>query len=479
MRRPASRTLLSNLAFLSASRVSAVAMNLVITSHLARALGAAGFGTNNFAVAYISYFAMIVGVGYEAYLTREIAFRPERMRSLVASAVVVRLLLASVMAILAVASLLVLHLSQCGDLVLLIQTSVLFGVAINVTSVYQGLQRMHFTAAREVLGALCNMIGVLVFVHAPADLPMAAGITAGTFVLTNLMIFWQYASEFGFPSLRWPRRFDLIAAHRSLPFFWAGLMITINLNTHLIMLGLLRNATDVGLFSAGWKLFTFAITVPTLISSLFLPRFAQVSNQRAERMQLARLFIEMILFLMTPLVMLSIALMPQIVLTLFGAGYLGSLHVLALLMLNSLMSSASIAFVTPMLAGTRQNDVALFGAISVGAGVTLDLLLIPLLGIEGAALAALATAVVDLGLCVAKRPELSLGVFISVGGRCLLAVVPAALLARLVASSISVTASPLISLIAGGTAGAVVYIAALWPMRLSVLRLAQGLVRMQ
>jgi O-antigen/teichoic acid export membrane protein len=479
MRRPASRSLLSNLAFLTASRVSAVAMSLVITSHLAKALGASGFGTINFSVAYVSYFAMIVSVGYEAYLTREIAHRPDRMRNLVASVITVRLALAAGSMLLVAGSLPFLNLSGIGDVVVLIQSSVLFGLAIGLTPVYQGLQRMDVTAMREVFGAFVNMVGVITFVHTPADLPAAAGIGAGAFVLTNLLLLRQYRKEFGFPRLRWLRRLDFVYAGRSMPFFWAGLMVTINLSTHLFLLGLLRSATEVGLFSAGWKLFTFSITVPTLISGLFMPRFVQVSRHPAERQRLSELFIEMIMFCVMPLVMLSIGLMPQIVLTLFGTGYLGGQHIMSLLMLNALLVSANTAFITPMLAGNRQRDVAMFGGVAAAIGVVLDLALIPPWGIEGAAVAALSTEIIGLFLYIIKRPELPLRAFASVGGRCFLAAIIATLLAHLVAATTPVTVPPLIVLLAGGLAGAAAYTAALWPMGISVIRLARGLGHMQ
>jgi O-antigen/teichoic acid export membrane protein len=261
MERPR-ESLFTNLCYLGAGRAGVVCMNLVATSRLAHALGAENFGINSFAASYLTYFLIVVNLGFETFLTREIASDKARLRALVSSVIVIRLLLAFVMVMLLIASLTVLHINALGRTVILVQGIGLFSSAIGLTCAYQGLQRMRVVAGREVFASLVNVAGILWLVHTPDDLLIAACIGVGTQILTNLAILTQYAREFGVPRIRWPTMVDFSIIRDSMGFFWSLLMITITYNTHIVMLGLMWNDTEVGLFMPGWKLFIFAIAVP-------------------------------------------------------------------------------------------------------------------------------------------------------------------------------------------------------------------------
>jgi O-antigen/teichoic acid export membrane protein len=126
--------MLNGLVYLSASRASIVCMNLVTTSRLAHALGTDNFGLFSFAVSYLSYFMIVVNLGFETFLTREIAFDREKLRPLVDSMISMRLLLGAGSAVLLVASLWLINLSPLGRIVVLIQGINLCSSAIGLTS---------------------------------------------------------------------------------------------------------------------------------------------------------------------------------------------------------------------------------------------------------------------------------------------------------------------------------------------------------
>jgi len=471
----ATRPLLLNMVFLGASRISSASMNLVTTSYLATTLGTANFGINSFAAAYVSYFLVFVALGYDSYLTREIGHRPARMQVLVSSAISVRLLLAICVTVLMACSLFLIDISALGKLVVLIQGLAFFGSTINLSCVYQGLQRMHITAGRETLASFCNLSGTLLLVHGPADLPIAAGVGAGALMLTQFLVFVQYVRDFGWPSIYIPGRRDFAHAGRSMAFFWVMLMGAVTLNTPVVLLGLMRTEAEVGLFAAGWKVLMFAITAPTLISALFLPRFARLTDQRTEKLREAGLFMETILLFTIPLSLLGIALTPQIVLSLFGPQYLPASDIIALLLLDGLVISINIALSTPLMAGRRQKDALRIVARGAVVGVLMNLSFIPVWGATGAALGILIGETVILTLLMMDHPEVPVGAALSFALRCFVAVIPAGLVAHFATTPAWISAAPVVALVVGGSAGGAFYLAMLWPLRVDVIRLARGL----
>lgn len=454
-------------------------MNLIGTSRLAHALGATNFGINSFAVSYVAYFLIVVNLGYETFVTREIARDATRLRSLVDSMVSMRLLIGTVVAVLLVASLFLLDLPPVGRIVVLIQGIGLFSSAIALTCVYQGLQQMRVVASREFLGSLINMIGLLWLVHTPADLVAAACVSAATVVLTNVPILWRYARDFGVPRIHLPQPDDWRMVHTSMAYFWSVLMITITYNIHIVLLGLLRGNTDVGLFSAGWKLFNFAVVIPNLISTLFLPRIANLTAHPAEYRRAIQIYMQTIIVCAVPVTLFGAVLTPQILMLLFGAAYLPASRTIELLLLNAMVVSLTIGFGTPLVAVGRQKAFLRVVACGAAAGIVFNLILIPRFGPEGAAIGTLLDEATVLGMLIWDRPEVSISQTFDFLSRCLVAVIPAAFVVHLVTRLPLLRQSDLASVTVGGLFGAVVYLLILRLMRIAPRHFLLGLRTLQ
>ncbi|WP_131196095.1 oligosaccharide flippase family protein [Lichenihabitans psoromatis] len=470
-------TLLSSLFYLGGARAMAIAMNLVATSRMAHVLGADNFGINTFAVSFMSYFLIVVSLGYDQFLTREIAYNSTRMRTLVDGALSIRLILALASGLILLGVISVLGQSRASNTAILIYGLGLLGSAIGLSSVYTGLHKMRMVAIREFTASLINMSGILIFVRSPDDLVIAVSILSGTQLFTNLLIFVRYAFDFGMPRLRLPNGADLKEARLSMVYFWSLLMITVTYNFHIVLLGLLRTEADVGLFGVGWKLFVFAIVIPNLISTLFLPRLSSIAAQPEASRDASLLYMGTIIVCAVPIVVIGEALIPQILAVLFGSSFLAASPVVAVLLLNAFVVSLNIGFGTPLLAVGRQKDFFWIVAAGALAGVVLNVVLVPLLGIMGAAVGTLVDEFIILALFALYRPEVPLGACCSIVVRCLLAVAPAAFIAHMLPSWSTLLQPDLIAILVGGTVGVLTYIALLHLVGIQLRHLAMRLHR--
>jgi polysaccharide transporter, PST family len=469
-----SESLLSNLVYLGGARAAVMAMNLVSTSHLAHALGAENFGINSFATSYLAYFLIAVDLGFDTFITREVAFDRGRLETLVGTVLSVRLVFALLLSVALAASLHLLHLSAIGQLVVLIQGVSLFTAAIGLTSAYQGLQRMRVVAGREFLASFVNMAAILWFVRGPGDLIAAALITAGTQLLVNLAIVTQYVADFGMPRLRIPGAATFAELKRATTYFWSLVMITITYNTHVVLLGLMRSEREVGLFSAGWKLFIFSIAIPNLIAALFMPRLAATAGNTAERERGAELLMRAILVCSVPITLLGMAAAPQILVILFGPDYLPAAGALRYLLMNSLAVAISIGLATELTALGRQGELLRIVTVGAMAGIALNLVLIPPYGARGAALATLTDEVIIVLMLMRGRIGLPRQHTLAFGMRCLLAAIPAAI-ALYWFTSAGPLRSEFVVLALGASGAGLVYLVGLSALQVSVLRLYRDL----
>ncbi len=474
-----SDSLLSGIAYLGMARAMVLCMNLIGTSRLAHALGATNFGINSFAVSYVAYFLIVVNLGYETFVTREIARDATGLRRLVDSMVSMRLLIGTIVAVLLIASLFLLKLPAFGRLVILVQGIGLFSSAIALNCVYQGLQQMRVVATREFLGSLINMSGILWLVHSPGDLVVAACVSAATVILTNVPILIRYTRDFGPPRLHLPQSDDWRTAHTSMAYFWSVLMITITYNIHIVLLGLLRNENDVGLFSAGWRLFNFAVVIPNLISTLFLPRIANLTARPTERMRSIEIYMQTIIVCAVPVTIFGMLLIPQILVLLFGPTYLPASRSARLLLVNAMVVALTIGFGTPLVAVGRQKAFLRVVACGAAAGILFNLILIPILGPEGAALGTLLDELTVLGVLVWDRPEVPVGHTFDFALRCLVAVVPAAFVVHLVTRLSVVKDFDLAVIAFAGLAGTTSYLLVLRLMRIDLRQFAASLRTLQ
>jgi hypothetical protein len=84
-------------------------------------------------------------------------------------------------------------------------------------------------------------------------------------------------------------------------------MITITSNIHIVVLGLMRGNTELGLFAAAWKPFNFTIVLPNPIATLFLPRIANLTRRPAERTRTTTIYMQAIIVSVVPITLFGAA----------------------------------------------------------------------------------------------------------------------------------------------------------------------------
>jgi len=451
-------SLLTNLFYLGGARLTVVCMNLVTTSFMARALGVESYGILNFSLSYVAYFIIVVGLGYDTLVTRDVAHDPSRTQRIVEGVLAVRTVLAALCIVAMALGLIVLDRPALTNAAIMVHAITLVSVSIGLSSVFQGLQDMRTIALREFGTSLINLVATLTLIRASGDVVLAVAIGSLTQLSMNLLIMRKYRHHFGTPTLRLPRAEDLHFARQSLPFFWLGLLIAVTYNLHFVLLGLMRSEAEVGYFAAGWKLFNFAIILPNLLSALFLPRIAQLRDKPEQRATTTLAAMQAILITILPITLLGQGVVTPILLVLFGPGYLPAASVLDMLFLSALAVGINVGLGMPLIALGRQGILLRAVAIGAGIGIVANAILVPEYGIEGAAVATLLTEAVTLVVLLLNRPDMPLRAVAGFGLRCLVAVLPAAWLTHWLSAGPLQGQPALPALALAGAAGGVAYL---------------------
>jgi O-antigen/teichoic acid export membrane protein len=192
---------------------------------------------------------------------------------------------------------------------------------------------------------------------------------------------------------------ELLAS--GIPLMGAGLL-TLTMNwSPLLLLGVLGDSADVATFGAASKTAFLISFVLTAVNSIAAPKFAALHRQGdiVELGRLARQCAALLTICALPFLVLC-TVWPEQVMGMFGQDFRGAAHLLAILAIGQFINvaSGSVGFLLSMTGHekTLRNNYAVTAFLAAGTG----LVLIPLYGATGAAIAAASALAAQNILCM-------------------------------------------------------------------------------
>ncbi len=242
---------------------------------LVRAVGLERFGLIAFAQVVVQYFVFTIDSGFNNSAAREIAARrdqPEAVLEVYWSTQTIRggvLLLASAAFLLLVLA--VPTLAAHWQLYLL-SFMAAWGSFLFSPWLYQGLERMRFTAILQVTGRIAAAVALVLLVHKPDDFILAAAIQASALLVSGLLglvvCFWSGMIRWQRPTPAAILRTLRLGRH----LFWSELLSNTFSSGGILLLGVTATSQIVGAYAAAEKLIRAAAMAYLPIAQALLPR---------------------------------------------------------------------------------------------------------------------------------------------------------------------------------------------------------------
>jgi O-antigen/teichoic acid export membrane protein len=353
--------------------------------YLARELGPAGFGIIGFATALYGYFSLPVYAGFADLGSREIARRPKEAQAIAISATLVRLILAlvEVAALGTVAFLL--NKPALVKLVAFLMGLCFFSLALDTSWVYKGLERNFRPGLALVVGQIVFVTILFFAVKGPGDVylvpvaqfsgEMCAAILLAISILPlsviklDLREGWHILRSSGYLILSQLLRL---------------IMFTFN----IVLIGLLIGEREVGLYTAPYRLCFLLLNVAAAIRISYLPGLTRASTGGLARInEVAGRSVELSSAVSAPIVVGGIFAAAPLLKTLFGAEYVEGAQAFRLLLLSIGLIFISDVFQNILLVCDRLKVYLGAVGVAAAANVLFNLILIPRLGLAGAAAA--------------------------------------------------------------------------------------------
>ncbi|MFA5029527.1 MAG: flippase [Patescibacteria group bacterium] len=404
-----SSNLVKNTTFFTAALTIQKILSFVYFILVARSIGVENTGKYSFALSFTTIFAMFLDFGLTQILIRESARDIKNSQKYLANVLGLKLLGSVIIYALVIVVINLMGYPEITKQLVYVSGFVMLldSFALSFYGILRGHQNLRFESYGVILNQLIVLGAGLVIIK----LQLGLVILMGAYLLGSLFNFF-YAALFLKIKLkiltifRFDKKIIKELFRLALPFAIAGFFIRIYSSMDIVLLSKLANDKAVGLYSVAYKI-TFALQfVAVAFSASIYPAFCRYFV--ASKELLSKTFAKSMYFLMLislPISFGVIVLADKFLPPIFGQEYQG-----AILPLQILISSLVLVFLCfPIGAMLNACDKQTRNTVHLGIiavlNIILNLILIPLYGYNGAAVAALISYVVlfALGIVVIEK----------------------------------------------------------------------------
>jgi O-antigen/teichoic acid export membrane protein len=386
--------------------------SLVFFVVIARHLGEKQFGDFIFGMSLSSVLLLLAGLGMQEMIGREVARDPRRADELVWNVIVIKAVLMAA-ALVVVAGVVAVQGRSLESAAAILIVSVGIGFeyqAGTLYAVFDGRERQRYVATTLIVNRISTAaMGIAAAAAGASLVTVSILFTFGSW-LGLLTAYWLMHRFVLKPNTRFEPRAWPGLVRSSLPLGILSLLATITFRTSVVFLGLFAaGSPDVGEYGAAYRLIEATLFISTAFNAAVLPWFSRQDG--AGVIPLARGFelaIKTVFALVLP-VGLGLALFADPVIeTLYGGAYSGAVVPLQLLAAIAVIWGVNATVVVVLVSRDRPDIYTVPAIVAFVPNLVLSVLLIPPYGENGAAIAALASAVV-LAVIVTPRAARMLG----------------------------------------------------------------------
>lgn len=386
--------ILLNTTWLLVDKVIRMGAGMLVGVWVARYLGPENFGTLNYVIAFASFFGIISGFGLDAIVVRELVKEPDKESLILGNACLIKFV--SALVSLSVVILIVLLYPQT-PLINLSIVIITFGFIFQCFDVIDFYYQAKVLSKRTVIAKNISFLMVslikIFLILKGYDLIAFVYIASIEVILSSFFLgisFYLHKRS----KIKWKLdfKYSVFLIKQGFPLVLSGFVIVMYMRIDQIMLGNILGQQAVGYYSAAIKITELWYFIPTIICSSILP--SMINAKLIDDLKYENLFKK--LYITLNLLSISIAIPITFLSYTFIELIYGSEYILSAGVLSISIWAAVFAFLS---VGTGQyliienfTRIAFYrNLISSLMNIILNLLLIPLYGINGAAWATLSS----------------------------------------------------------------------------------------
>jgi len=382
----------ANTGWMFFGQMFSLVFSFFIGAWVARYLGPENYGAFSYAIAFAGIFGFVSSLGVDGILSRDLVAYPEKRDDLLGTAFRLKLLGGLIAFLAAGITVFLFDNSSLIRILVLLYSLVFILQAVNVISIFfqadvQAKKNIRATLTATFISSILKII--LILFNQGIIWFMVVGVFD---VVWQGLGFMSAYKRSGLKIKTW--HFDRTLAKKILSASWflmlASASYYIYIRIDQVMIGMFLGEKEVGLYAAAVKFVEIWSFIPGIICASLFPA---IINAKKTDTLIYKKRLKALYLLMTGvaiiIAILTTVLAPWAIILLFGSQYLGAIIILQIYVWSGLGLSIGWVITQYFLSENRSRDIFLYNLLSMLANVVLNLILIPRLGLTGAAWATL------------------------------------------------------------------------------------------
>jgi O-antigen/teichoic acid export membrane protein len=391
--------ILKNTLSLLMSGVLSQILGFVVIVYLARVLAPEDFGKVSFAVAVVAYFTLMVNMGLPLLGTRETARDLGKVKIYVGNILTIRLTLAAISFGLLLMMAFFLGKSYDKRYLIILYGLGLLPSALLLDWAFQGIEKMEYIGLGRILSRAVYLGLVIWFVKSPKQLLFVPCFQITGNFLGAMILLVIFIRSFSLPRLSFDISIWKSLLLQALPLGFSIIMIQVIYNIDTVMLGFMRSDAEIGYYNAAYRII-FPLTVISAVyfDAIFPVLSKYYKSSLSSFIKLQKYTAKLMVMVALPLSVGGTVLARSIMNLVYGSEYdAGILPFQILIWVTALIYINSI-YARGLWACDKQNEFMKIVTVQATANIGLNLVLIPYMGIGGAAVSTVAAELIGLFL---------------------------------------------------------------------------------
>jgi O-antigen/teichoic acid export membrane protein len=370
-------------------------LKFILIVYVVRLLGATEYGKFSFAVAFISLFVAFDNLGMFNIVTREFAREKEKQKQEEFYSVVsLKLVLAlGVLIMTFVGSFFITKDPYIQRVIWILAIFSLIGdFSKLIQAFFRAHQKMEYESWATILESLVvTVLGFFVIFKIPSVENLSYAYLFSALIALFFTLFLLHFKILPF-RISWERKVFKKFLFMSWPLFLASLCSTIYTYIDSVIMGFLGQLTQAGWYNAAYRLIEFTTIPASVVTVSFYPVLSKFFKESKEKIQnIWDHYLGITFLIIVPIVLGGIGLASQIINFAYGKDFNSSVLALQILMVMSGIVSLVKSFSIVLLIFNHQKKILFITFMGAAISIILNLILIPIFSLYGAALSTVVT----------------------------------------------------------------------------------------
>ena len=386
---------LYNFNWLFVEKIIRIFGGLFVGIWIARYLGPHDFGILSYGLAFIAFFSWASDLGFSQIVVRELTKHPEKSSLILGSSLLMKLIGGAVAIVLCAISI---SFIKSDDMlvvlvVLLLSMTYIFKAFDVIDYYYQAKILSKYSVFSRNIAFVCSSMLKVYFII--AEYSVVYFVVASVLEALLVGVFLVYLLVKSGHSIKaW--HFDLTVAKKLISDGWPLMisifLISIHMKVDQLMIESMMNIEAVGIYSVAVNLSQAWFFIPSIIVSTLMPYFVSLKERDKDLYQQRLMQLFTFMFWLGVLVGVSVFLVGrEAVVFLFGDEYEGAYHALLYNIWGGIFIAQGLACSIWMVVENQQRYRLYVQILAVCVNIISNIILIPMLGITGAAISTFLT----------------------------------------------------------------------------------------